>query len=631
MQSAINSGAIELHHGSVAEILDYTISMFNRFLQSNAELRLDESFQIYFKVLSLPHVKYPHNRRGPTAVLGCKRNTFIPGTLDFEIGFNDQPSIFQNMCLLTSTILGKEKVKANETKHYRKFNLLLPLCSGFKKHTYSKIDKNARRVKKDIVTVLQKKIAGQTMTKEIEQVIKHCKIPKIGPYNAYDVCPLLSDFFKCQIHLIEGMQSKNASIVSFPSKFDDSLPQIVLFKVENDHVTFVSNLKMFFRHFNKRICFGCFKTFSPRYKHLCLKYTCFPCRRLYGSESTYHFSDPYFEYCDSAILDKLLSIPFSCPKCFISITTENCKKGHITVCGNPENDSKGRAGFNCPNCGTFFYKGFPNAEMARLKHSCDPSKKNCKLCGLVIHENHQCLIKPKEHTKKWPNLAFFAFSYKFLSQCKACYEIKKVFLEKNKLTWRELNCHEQFENLQCDAHLISSKYEPEPNLAVIYKEEQRGIFTQYIVSENGLEIYQREKKQINAPYFSNNIEKPEFSSFKSYVRPIKSFEISRKNIEEKKKKSMIENFLLLVTQPEWQNTTFLSFGANKSANLIILKGLLKLDLIPFVVQKGNRVNLVSLDFLELRFLDASAYINGGLEEWCEMFELDEKVHYFPEK
>jgi len=136
MVSSINSGAIEMHKDSVSDILNYTMAMFNRFLQSNAELRLEDSFQIYFKVLSLDHVKYPNHRRGPNAILGCKTDTTVPGTLDFEIGYENNPEIFKDMCLLTSIILGKEKLKANETKHFHKFNTLLALCAGYKKKSY---------------------------------------------------------------------------------------------------------------------------------------------------------------------------------------------------------------------------------------------------------------------------------------------------------------------------------------------------------------------------------------------------------------------------------------------------------------------------------------------------------------
>jgi len=71
--------------------------MFNRFLQSNSELRLEDSFKINFKVLSLDHVNYPYHRRGPVAVFGCKKDTIIPGTLDFEIGYDDEPEKFENM------------------------------------------------------------------------------------------------------------------------------------------------------------------------------------------------------------------------------------------------------------------------------------------------------------------------------------------------------------------------------------------------------------------------------------------------------------------------------------------------------------------------------------------------------
>jgi len=626
MQSSINSGAIELHQETVKDVMNYTISMFNRFLRSNAEIRLEDSFKMYFKVLSLKHVKYPHHRRGPNAVLGCKNNVTIPGTLDFFNGFDDEPKVFENLCLLTSVILGKEKIHATETKNFRKFNLLLSLCDGFKKKTYSTHSKH-RRSKKDPTTALQRKNAGHLMLKEINTIIKSCNIPESGPYDAYEICPLLSEFLKCQIHIIEGLQSKNASILSFPSKFTSSLPQIVLFKVNTDHVTFVSNLKMFFRHFNKRICFGCFKTFSPRYRHVC-KQICFSCRRPYSSPDTYFFSDPYFEYCDSENETKLLSIPILC-KCRSVSTTEKCRAGHINICGN----TKGRAGYFCPDCGKFFFSPFSNAEEARLKHSCNPNTKNCKTCRVVLDDNHQCLITKETATSKWPCLAFFSFSYKHLAQCKECYVIRNEFAEKNNLTWKDLLLHEQFETLVCKKHLLKFDKDPEPNLCVIYKEVERGIFKQYVVTEDSLNILTiKNDEYITALYVPDNFSttKPLVTS-EFYKNNVNSFEMSRENVKKFKQKTMIQNFLLLITNPDWQNTTFLSYNANNSINVSILKGILEFDLIPSVIQNGNKVNLISLDFLEIRFLNASSFVAGMLEEWCEMFKLKEKLHYFPEK
>jgi len=468
------------------------------------------------------------------------------------------------------------------------------------------------------------------MSKEIDKIIGACKLEKKGPYNAFEVCPLLSQLFNCQIHIIEGLQSKQAAMISFPSQFDSNLPQLILVKVEPNHVTFVSNLKMFFRHFNKRICFSCLKTFSPRYRHVCLIGHCFSCRRRYVHDESKITNDPFFEFCDSQIKGREVAVPITCIKCNAYSLSEECHKGHKRVCG--KDTAKGRAGYICPDCGTFSYTGFPNAEMAKLKHSCNPGRKNCKICGLVLYENHQCLIKPSEATNKWPNLAFFSFSYKYLAQCKDCYHIKKKFLEENNITWNELLKHEQLETLVCEIHLNNYNCDAEPNMAVIYKEVERGIFLRYVITEDNLVISKQSEKKIDALYFPKDFNglKP-FTTFDSYLKKTKSFETSRNNLIAKSKKSLIENFLLLITQPEWQNTTFLSYGANNCSNLSILKGFLELDLIPFVLQNGNKVNLVYLEFLQLRFLNASSFISGGLEDWCAMFEHDEEIYYFPEK
>jgi len=404
-----------------------------------------------------------------------------------------------------------------------------------------------------------------------------------------------------------------------------------LFKVEIDHVVFVANLKMFFRHFNRRICFNCYKTFSPRYKHVC-KNICFSCRRTYLSKSAQFSSDPFFEYCDVNIeLKECLDIPIECPKCHGYSWSAHCRKGHIQICAKSP-DAKGRAGYFCPDCGDFSYSPFPNAEIAKLKHSCNPTIKNCKACGAVLGQNHQCLIKQEVPTSKWPNLAFLAFSYKFSSQCKECFDIKETFCKESNLTWSDVINHENYDTLVCKRHNKISNFDPEPNLAVIYKEIERGIFKQYVVTEDLLNLSPCEEKIISCPYYSKtfNGEKP-FLLPDTTPKKFTGLEISRKNLKGLKNKTMIQNFLLLVTQPEFQNTTFLSFNANNSSNQTILKGLLEIDLIPFVIQKGNKVNLISVEFLNLRFLNASAFIVGGLEEWCTMYELENNLHYFPEK
>ncbi len=50
MDSSINSGSYELQQTDASEILRSFMATFNNFLNSNSELRLDQSFSIHFKV-----------------------------------------------------------------------------------------------------------------------------------------------------------------------------------------------------------------------------------------------------------------------------------------------------------------------------------------------------------------------------------------------------------------------------------------------------------------------------------------------------------------------------------------------------------------------------------------------------
>ena len=48
----IRSGTYHLQENSLNGLVNHIMTSFNRFLNSNKELKLDDSFEIYFKVLS---------------------------------------------------------------------------------------------------------------------------------------------------------------------------------------------------------------------------------------------------------------------------------------------------------------------------------------------------------------------------------------------------------------------------------------------------------------------------------------------------------------------------------------------------------------------------------------------------
>jgi hypothetical protein len=67
MDSVMNSPAFEISNTSNQIILSNFLGIFNRFFRSNASLRLQKDFSVYFCVLSAAHVNDPTNKRGDIA------------------------------------------------------------------------------------------------------------------------------------------------------------------------------------------------------------------------------------------------------------------------------------------------------------------------------------------------------------------------------------------------------------------------------------------------------------------------------------------------------------------------------------------------------------------------------------
>ena len=69
----LRSGAFELQAHEMTTMVNYAMNMFNRFVNSHETMRLDKSFEVYFKILSTEHVNYPKNRRRRRIVIGCRQ------------------------------------------------------------------------------------------------------------------------------------------------------------------------------------------------------------------------------------------------------------------------------------------------------------------------------------------------------------------------------------------------------------------------------------------------------------------------------------------------------------------------------------------------------------------------------
>lgn len=63
MSSGLNTGAFDLQDSDAAgEITDRVLSMLSQYLLSNQSLTLNDSFQVYVKILSVDHMKYQNTQ-----------------------------------------------------------------------------------------------------------------------------------------------------------------------------------------------------------------------------------------------------------------------------------------------------------------------------------------------------------------------------------------------------------------------------------------------------------------------------------------------------------------------------------------------------------------------------------------
>ena len=63
MVNSLYSGAFSQQSNSTDKILSFALDLFNSLVNLQAEVRLNEEFQVYFKVLSYAQVQDPNNSK----------------------------------------------------------------------------------------------------------------------------------------------------------------------------------------------------------------------------------------------------------------------------------------------------------------------------------------------------------------------------------------------------------------------------------------------------------------------------------------------------------------------------------------------------------------------------------------
>jgi hypothetical protein len=524
-KSLFFAGGFDLQENS-AELVERVLTMLEQFLVSNQTLKLDNTFKVYLKVLSIDHMSYnktTRKRQHPKKTKEFyqkKKNTHYGArvkplkrynyfwALDVPDSFPKEPlpNVFQNECLLTSTILALSQNQFYKSE--RKDRKFLHL-------QYINSVNAAKRTK-----------AGKIMLEELYVMKKLTKLSS-GPHELEVTTKVLSDTYNCQFFIFDSIHNSNKLMYMYPETYQNDLIPIYLFKPQDapNHLVFIRHINSYFKA-NIKICFGCKKTFlSHKYQHLCPKIKCcFCCRRFFQTENTYIHENLKSNFCDSKIS---LKNNIQCNLCNVTCFSEHCYKGHKLFCSG-----KGTFGYKCLKCNKFTYRyGSVNGSDLKNNHKCVDLKR-CVHCHEFQEKEHLCRLKKENIVKKSTNLAFIGIEHfdNSVGNCKECIEKDNTF---------------------CEKHDKPSENLDDPVLIVVYKLEANDSFTKYELS-----YFETEPKiVVTKDLFSYDVKKINNElKITSKNKITQDFKTNYENLQKKNCFLLTDAFLQLIIS--WHDTTF---------------------------------------------------------------------------
>jgi hypothetical protein len=222
------------------------LSMLAQYLISNQSLELNESFNVYVKILSIDHMalkakekRGQQKKRTKTFYEKLKKKHFgakdnverkynFYWALDVPTNFAGESllNFFDNKCLLICTALGLLQNQYLESSH-KGNRTFLHIQEGIKSSNQTK----------------QKK-AANLLANEVHNIILKTNLVESGPYELESTTELLSQHFKCQFIIFNGINNMNKLLYMFPKDYDDSLMPIYLYNPagNNNHFVYIKKL-----------------------------------------------------------------------------------------------------------------------------------------------------------------------------------------------------------------------------------------------------------------------------------------------------------------------------------------------------------------------------------------------------
>lgn len=566
------------------------LSKLNRYLVSNNELTLNETFILYVNILSLTHSQFlarARRRRAFRFGSGKSRSEY-QNFWCIDVATTHEPS-FRNKCLILCCIFAELQ-----------FRFFLSLKND-KRFKYAS-NVNSKLINKRTQAI-------NIVKKELKKVTESLKILETEFENGLDFTKWkdqLSKHFKCQITIFTGKEFSSKIFLMHPEKYDDGLKQFYFYspKERPNHLLFIRHLGSYFKN-NIMTCTACKKTFKTHhYKHLCdAKDNCFACRKPLQKPHSFICPTLQDDFCDKLLTKDKLYI--ECTKCNLLLESKQCLESHKKLCGD-----KGQLGFKCKKCNKFFYKNgtnYKNGEEIAEKHTCgEIFCRHCKLYYSFSENNaHLCKLK-KEYLHSFEeSLAFLTF---FTSQnssynCIDCFQNQNDYVAEKNISWKDLFFDVKFSELLCPSHK-NNLFEFEPNALCIYKQNSSKSFMKFELSEfNGLDQDQIFLNQ-NMPY-----------KRKTKIKLTEDFQIIIRYFQRLQSYKVMDNFLKLILNESWCHYTIIlsdpfGFFLKRLTSELISHGIC-----PKLINDVGKVILLEIPQLKLRFITTEMYhFDSKLEE-----------------
>lgn len=607
LTTGIRSSVHVLKQNSIHTMVKNVMSTFHRFVNSNQSIELNNSFEVFLKVLSGLHVSYPGHRRKTvplrSMVGSAAQSQWIKkgGIIDFA-SLAHYDSFFDNQCLLLSL-----------------FFLLF-------KSTQIALHNQIKQITKARVSLKQKQHVSEIFKSCISEFVTAESLPQTGPYDLIEIVQKFSLRYDCQIVVISALDGSRPDIFKYPTTFDFAKNRVYLFKREN-HVMAINNIKWFFRFHKKMLCFGCDKLFTLRTLskvHKCPQFkNCPLCHGILTQPNYILDAGETFQFCNSLVSEEPLR---TCNNCNNHFKTKLCFETHQLRCKYNE------MSYLCSNCNTYVAMDRRSPSEVEASHICGVKLIRCQTCFKYTTPQHDCFVVKSSKTSQWPIVATLNMAFKSngdAEHCNDCYNLKLDFGKNHGLSLQELCKHPDFKKILCNLHLEGNNLNEDHsiNAIVIWIETARFFFEQKTFLDDSLGNWFSTSDHTLFEYvdprgampFSNEISN---TKLKGLSRALNYCAESRYSLAEDK-------FFQFLVSGQCTNVTFLV-----DSNAVMFKLLsifLTFHFQPVCIQRGKRLYALELTQLGIKFLNFSNYVPGNLPDWLKQFSINGVVPFFPQK